>query len=377
MMGRVIGGGVLLALAVALSLFVTVGSAHARVYGVCADCHAMHASQDGASLAGPMEVAGGPRVALTSLSCAGCHTGDNVVGDPTPYVYSPTAVYGTDTLAGGNFRWVVEGDGSANGHNCLEVPGMMEDAVLTDAPGRGDHPPGTDFSYCQVCHSMAMPTEGYPLTCQTCHQRITNCSSCHLPKHHADDTADGPVGESGGWYRFLNSSNHPNSLTGVIGIEDDDWELTVSATDHNEYNGCSLATGLPDNSLSHYCGGCHGQFHGTHNSSVGADASPWLRHPTSVALRASGETSLYNTSDGISVGPYNPLAPVARDPAALTAGTGLGITVTPGADQVMCLSCHAAHGTPYADMLRWDYDTCNASTTNADCGCFVCHTAKD
>ena len=43
---------------------------------------------------------------------------------------------------------------------------------------------------------------------------------------------------------------------------------------------------------------------------------------------------------------------------------------------VLCISCHRAHGTPYADILRWDYSSCTAGNPNANCGCFACHTSK-
>ncbi len=46
---------------------------------------------------------------------------------------------------------------------------------------------------------------------------------------------------------------------------------------------------------------------------------------------------------------------------------------------VTCLSCHRAHGSPYADLLRWDYDTMIAGNAGdaTGKGCFVCHTTKD
>jgi hypothetical protein len=48
---------------------------------------------------------------------------------------------------------------------------------------------------------------------------------------------------------------------------------------------------------------------------------------------------------------------------------------------VMCLSCHRAHGSPYNDMLRWDYDGMVAGNGsgggNDGTGCFKCHSEKD
>lgn len=47
-----------------------------------------------------------------------------------------------------------------------------------------------------------------------------------------------------------------------------------------------------------------------------------------------------------------------------------------GVDKVMCLSCHRAHGSPYPDMLRFDYNMEAGGGTSTD-GCFKCHTNKD
>jgi predicted CXXCH cytochrome family protein len=42
---------------------------------------------------------------------------------------------------------------------------------------------------------------------------------------------------------------------------------------------------------------------------------------------------------------------------------------------VMCLSCHGAHATPYADILRWDYTEMVAGDDGSG-GCVTCHTQK-
>jgi len=342
----------------------------AMVSGKCSNCHTMHNSQSGS----PMAMTGNNTATklchkdLLRKSCVGCHTGTNagVIGSShgsTPYVFSTTPpIYGVNTLAGGNFYWVLKDP--TKGHNCLSIPGMQPDPYLSEAPG--------------------MPNAASGTKCASCHRRIESCMSCHNPKHHANDKSSPVVGKSGGFYRFLNSSFHPNDTTGVIGIEDDDWEYTVSSSDHNEYMGCNNLYGYDDNSMSNYCAGCHQHFHGIQwtdtNGKVVADGkSPWFMHPTSLALSdATGdEYQYYNNGNG-----YSPLAPVARDPNRLLSMTHSTsqVWVKKGeseGDQVMCLSCHRAHGSPYQDMLRWDYKACISGTYNSKCGCFVCHTTKD
>ncbi|NDY41531.1 hypothetical protein G3N55_01510 [Dissulfurirhabdus thermomarina] len=359
---RIIGavGGAAAAVA-----FLAAGTALARVTGPCANCHTMHNSQDGGPVA-----AGGPYAYLTTDDCVGCHTnpsgGETVLdlGGGTLVPVVNTAAPPVTPLAAGNFYWV-RGGNDTKGHNCLTVPGITQDQFLAKAPGT---------------------SRGGP-QCMACHGRISNCESCHTPRHHADDSGSGPVGEAGGWYRFLNSSAHGQSDTGVIGIEDADWEHTVSAADHNEYRGTTNAYGIDDNSMSNYCGGCHDQFHGIlwTDGSNPDNHSPWFLHPTHLALADTDpgkEYHFYNTANGTAPGPYNPLVPVARDPGRLAGMTGPDAQVYVAAgeaqgDQVMCLSCHRAHGSPYDDMLRWDYQACDAGSPSADCGCFVCHTSKD
>ncbi len=341
---------------------------NARVSGPCVNCHTMHNSQNGQ----PVDVNGPNKYLLNvgSDPCAACHTGTNIGGGSStgtiPFVNSTTEpTYGVDTLAAGNFYWVQAGN-ATKGHNCLTIPGMQPDPYLTQAPGKPDSASGVQ--------------------CAKCHDRIESCESCHKPAHHADDTVTPVVGESGGWYRFLNSEYHGSSLTGVKGIEDDDWEYTRSSSDHNEYMGCNNPYGNNDNSMSNYCAGCHYKFHGinytdTNGSVVADNHNPWFLHPTHLALADTDSGKEYhNYNDGNG---YSPFAPVARDPDRLASMTGPDANVyvavgTTDGDQVMCLSCHRAHGTPYNDMLRWDYSTCNAGTGSpSTCGCYVCHTTKD
>ena len=165
----------------------------------------------------------------------------------------------------------------------------------------------------------------------------------------------------------------------MIGIEDGNWEQTKSDLDHNEYKGGVLTSSGGhdgDRSMADYCAGCHQKFH---DSDFVGTTSPWLMHPNNYALPDDSEKEyrLYNTQEGTTKGPYNPQAPVARP--ELTDWTGPSSTVTPGTDQVFCLSCHRPHGTPNKDILRWDYDGMVAGTTGATAGtgCFVCHTTKD
>lgn len=327
-------------------LLLGVTSAYAAVSGSCANCHTMHNSQGGVS-----EIDEGPSGSLTKGTCVGCHTGNNTVNGVMPYVFSPDGpTYGTDTLAGGNFYWVTQ-DGK-KGHNVKGIPTMLEDGILNKAPG--------GIATCSEttgCHDSLfdIPT------------KATGCEGCHLaPKHHAARQVEGmPAKQEHGYFRFL--SGHVGDLIGshgVEGIEDIDWQHSKSETDHNEYlgvvsnNSTGGFAGVGGNTMTAYCTGCHGNFHVQQNT-----MGSWIRHPSDAKLPSDGEYTAYTV--------YDPEVPVARD-----AFNGVESTVDSD-DMVMCLSCHRAHGSPYDDMLRWDYDTMIISGgSNDGTGCFKCHSEK-
>jgi predicted CXXCH cytochrome family protein len=333
-------------LAAAAMVVVFCGTAMAKVEGACGNCHTMHNSQGGnhmminTTIDGTSGGAhGGGYPALTRGTCVGCHTGANNGSNTTPYVYDPDGVtYGTDTLAGGNFYWVRHDteNKNAKGHNVKGIPGMTAD-TLTVAPG--------GFSGCD-CHTSlyTMPTVD------------TGCQGCHRePKHHAPQQAAGTAAvAANGYFRFL--SGH-NGGTGVHGIEDSDWQYNNSATDHNEYLGDHENT---TNTMTGYCVGCHGEFH------TQVSGGEWIRHPSDARLPSTGEYTGYTV--------YDPNVPVARPDLGNIAATE---SVANNADMVMCLSCHRAHGSPYADLLRWEYDQMVAGDNTKSGGCFVCHTNKN
>jgi predicted CXXCH cytochrome family protein len=336
---------------------------------LCVNCHTMHNMQDGVDLGGPNQTL------LTESTCIACHTGPNIGGSTVvPYVYSATATYGIDTLAGGNFRWVELTD-DTRGHNVLAA---NPDTI-------GFTPPGWDETFNANGQVAPAGAWGTQLTCAGtygCHgTRVAGDFAAMSGSHHADDTViDGStVGKS---YRFL---------YGIIGKEDPEWEYDPDASTHNQYYGYDRTTDTPPvggsegaKGISYLCAECHGDFHTGAADDSGADtlntaASPWLRHPTDYDMNdLAGEYLLYG---GGAADSYQPLVPVATDrPAALLAAAPAitNVYATNGDAIVTCISCHRAHGSPYPDLMRWDYTTeCSAGTADADCGCFQCHSGKD
>ena len=341
--------------------------ADARVSGICSNCHTMHNSQDNSAI-----VSGMPNSTMLVTDCVGCHSATDsttiheIGGYPVPIVFNATEpTYPPDgstssALAGGNFFWVQDGaHGDAYGHNVFGI--SAADTTLSNAPGAS--------TSCSACHN-------------TLASAASGCKGCHVARHHADDSTE-VVGEEGGYYRFLGSVMHADydwlPGEGVKGIESDDWEQNPSSTNHNGYMGTADAyakkgTGpyIDRYTIAQKCNGCHGIFHHMMNSDqtnmdlVGDYYGAWLRHPSDVVLPNSGEYANYTV--------YDPMVPVAKPDLTGKKNDG---SVVPGTDIVTCISCHRAHGSPFKDMLRWDYSSMLAGSGSNENGCFKCHSTKD
>ncbi len=323
----------------------------------------MHNSEDGVTLVSE------PEAYLLATDCVGCHSSDtdqtivNFNGDRVPIVFN-TSGYPTQPLAGGNFYNVSLGGASNDvyGHNVWGISG--EDNKLSEAPGDT-----TNCTTATSCHgSLATDPE---TTFGNGSYGRNGCMGCHQStKHHGESILDGDLETEGsGWYRFL-SGHWPDTAT--YGVEDPDWEHNPSAG-HNKYQGVDFYYwgqtsyfGLVEaHSITAYCRGCHKEFHFLNGGIANGMQSPWVMHPTDLALPTTGEFSGYDP-----VANYDPVVPVAWvNPAAPTTGEAV----------VMCLSCHRAHGSEYPDMLRWDYNEMVVGTTGSGKGkgCFVCHSQKD
>lgn len=378
---------VLISLTVIMSvLLVGYGFSYA-ISGQCANCHTMHASQNGSWIGDPDIT---KHRSLLKFGCQACHTGSTGEknGD-APIVYHTTAPTGQGngkTLAGGDFYWVTQVSGDNKGHNVEGVGSVGEDQLIgNNAPGFV--PPGWDATATSVGYTFgAVAPNGWTqqVTCAGefgCHGKHglgVDIWAGVSGGHHGNiggtaSQVTTPATTVGGSYRFLN---------GITGLEDANWNWGENASTHNEYSGVNdtsarnTEVGAGDyagartaGTISFLCAECHGRYHASIASGA-TGASPWLRHPTDVVLPgdASKEYSNYTA--------YSVQAPIARPDLTSIADHAV---VVPGTDIVMCLSCHRAHGSDQPDLLRWDYSGMVAGTTggSAGTGCFVCHRNKD
>ncbi len=370
------------------------------ITGQCSNCHTMHNSQDGSAVVqtyavgtpgseGPPVVdptpgalntkVATPQQYLLNADCIACHTGNTATAKNSfdaPIVLhttNPTGQGYQKTLAGGDFSWVASATGDdSTGHNVVGI--SLEDAAI------GKTPPGWDYNATPGQNSDGRITGGNnttwtsQLTCAGtfgCHGAHNEDSpfSAIKKSHHSNTglskTQANGASTVGASFRFL---------SGINGLEDENWEWDATESVHNEYYGVNgNSTYTTKTTISYLCAQCHGIYHSAIDDDVpSGGGSPWLRHPTDVDLPNDtyGEYNYYNPDNA---NKYSVEAPIARPTVPATPSS----TVAPGTDIVMCLSCHRAHGSDQPDLLRWAYSGMKAGTGNDDTGCFTCHTAKN
>ena len=322
--------------------------ATAQVTGVCSNCHTMHNSQGGLGMAfdDTGDTTTTPMPHLTKSSCLGCHI---TTGNPNEVIGPKVdGAYGTGTArAGGTFKYDAGGTtGPANDnsvHNVwsadVPIPGTPleeEDTFTGTIPGLSDG-----------MNSGEGSEDPNDLTC-------AGSSGCH-----GDALVDGNDAGIGGFhhgskegYRFLQIAT---DQTPVTGLKSPNWELGgADANNHNVYSSSATA------GISLLCGNCHPNFHGEANT---WDGSTWIRHPTDRDIPNDWTPNI------TAVYEEHPFA--FGDISGKSPGSSYNATDA----QVMCLSCHRAHGSPYDDILRWSYSDQNAGSGH-DEGCLGCHSKQ-
>ncbi|MGC8753754.1 MAG: cytochrome c3 family protein [Thermosulfidibacteraceae bacterium] len=349
-------------------VIVTLPTAPEISYGIpsqlCSNCHTMHASY----FEGPTHKVTTPRSFLLKIDCIGCHSGSS---GPTSFPYNAPIVYHTSnpggtgpgkTLAGGDFYWVAQSGGDRKGHNVAGI--ANNDITLGLTPPGWDPTATSGFIYGQVANG-ANPWNKQ-LTC-------AGTYGCH-GNHNFQDPLVALKGAHHNNAKVNNSATKADSTTvstytvagsyrflaNIYGLEAVDWEWNATNATHNEYYGVNGNANYNNkNTISYLCAECHGYFH----SNIGS-GSPWLRHPTDIALPSDTNKDYTNYRS------YNLAVPVARP----TVPSNSSSTVTPGQDIVICLSCHRAHGSENDYILRWDYK--NWPSNGQTIGCSVCHISK-
>jgi hypothetical protein len=277
----------------------------------------MHNSQDGAQVASVPE--GNPYLLIDGNSsdvCLRCHAayGQFLGGEG----YGP----------GGDFYWLTKtytwsahghdysSPGDSHGHNVVSPAyALTADGTLTDAPGG-------DFLS----------------------ERLT-CTSCHDPHGNQSfrilyGTAIGPIYD-GIRYDFTEPAPlaKGNSRRTYLGQGDE------TNAKHTVYK----------SGMAEWCSNCHTDFHSPNTNN--------FVHPTGQNLGSviAGIYNAYVSSDdptgGSQLTAYNGLVPFEDVDVNLDTVDPTNYTAGPvGTDQVMCLTCHRAHASPFMDIGRWDFN---------------------
>ncbi len=304
----------------------------AAVSGQCDNCHTMHYSQGGV----PLGTWGddGPYATLLINDCIGCHTGSDPFPDATPYVQTTGTAFSDDRcLAGGFFTdpWDINDNNSSSQHDIgsKSDPAGFDTAETTWYTGSDD---GLGCGGTNGCHGNETDLDDMDA----------------IAGGHHDTLAT---------YRMLYVGG--NAVAG-LGAADYEEDLILNGTtvEVNTYS-----AGADDYSISQLCGKCHGDFHGNDDTEgPNQGEGPWERHPTDFDIP--GAWVIGDESYTLDADDYKD-NPVGYDFAAGAPGTERRVT---------CLSCHRAHGTGNADLLRWPYGEMLAGqTTEVTHGCLGCH----
>ena len=241
--------------------------------------------------------------------------------------------YGEGYGPGGDFYWVTKtfswttswgetqtSQGDSHGHNVISgFFHINEDAVLAQAPG------GNFLSselVCTSCHDPHGNTNFRMLYDSTLGPRYQD--------GRFEFTADAPLARGNS---FMSSA-------GSSGAE--------SSSNHTVYK----------SGMSEWCANCHGEMHSGHNSALLHTVDEPLGAQISAIYNAYVSTE--DPSSGSQVSSYLGLVPFEAINVDLAAADPSNYTLGPeGADNVMCLSCHRSHASPFRDAGRWDFSATN------------------
>lgn len=282
----------------------------------CQGCHTMHNSQNNAPVdaAHPNGNAYLLNAGNPSDTCLRCHANYGQFRSGEGFGPGGDFYWVTRT-----FTWVSRGTtynstGDSHGHNVISpARGIAQDATLTSAPGG-------DFLSSRL-----------------------GCTSCHDPHGNQNfrllyGTQLGPI-YGGIRYSFqypapLAKGNSRNTYGTNSGVE--------TNTDHTIYK----------SGMSDWCANCHRDFH--------SDYTTDFTHPTRpmgsvVAATYNAYVSTADPVSGNEATSYWGLVPFEAVNVDLATADPANYTQGPtGVDEVMCLTCHRAHSSPFADISRWD-----------------------
>jgi len=342
------------AIVVTLGLGSTSFAFHSGGVAECIGCHEMHGA------VGPSLLQGSDN----SSTCLICHgePGQSSYHVATPDSQMPTGIAPLNMSAGGDFGWIkknyyftIRGSlntelGDSHGHNIIALDeGYIADSRNTTAPG-GIFPNAQ--LHCTACHDMhgkgRYTTAGvYAKTGQAIYTSGSYGAVPTVLSHGSYAT---------GVYRLLNGTGDVRN--GVTFANNPPVAVTNSTYNRSEFffqTRVAYGSGMGD-----FCGTCHPDMHST---------AGILRHPTEQVMSGaiegnynsyvkSGDMTGVEASSFLSLVPFEEgLIYSAANIATLKGhavinDSQLGGPTGPGAEQVMCLSCHRAHASGFPESQK-------------------------
>ena len=364
---------------------------------ICADCHTMHNSDDGAPV---VEAGYGTGLAPNpemlyradwTDMCLSCHMqGQNTSataalpnvldsGWTAPIVMTLDGVDPAGiAMPGGDFYY--SDLDPATGHNPAYTAGalgatatslfMASDPILGDVPPGGIIDGDNEWS-CHTCHGMHSRFSGSYTAWRQISRKVNGVVVSGDVTSFGVETATGNKGATAAGYEPLKSNsrgdvqgtNYVNKRADTQALEGADLFLDESDINKNVYRG----------GFSSFCSVCHGDFHGGNGETRTADNANtraggyWVRHPSNVAMNEAGSkygintyTAVVTNAQGTNPNPvgYDWRYPLVQPDADFTVKIDVASMTDPataiGADRMMCLTCHKAHASEFNNMTRWD-----------------------
>ncbi len=367
---------------------------------ICTDCHTLHATDgNGASITKggwDTQTAGGYGALLQKGDytdiCLSCHKDGNntaatadlrnnkTAGWTAPIVMTLDGnVPAGKSMPAGDFYW--SNLDPKKGHNPAYTKGsavptsktLAADPTLTTVPPGGSDIASTAGEWsCHACHGMhSRFSDSYVAYRQLSRQvnginysgdvRAFGVES--VPGNKTQNPAYEPIkSNSRGDVQLDANGNrtlYVDHRADTQALQGADLYADYGDANHNVYQG----------GFSSFCSTCHGNFHGGNGETNTADNgttrvnSAWVKHPTNILLSdaaasgygVAGYTKVVKNSQNTTPNPtgYDWKYPLVKgDTDFTTTRTTLGAVV--GSDRIMCLTCHQAHASPFANMTRWD-----------------------
>ena len=394
-----------LKLAVAAVLAFAGSSAYAFHDGgvaACEGCHVMHNASGGRAQTVVANSRAGFQTNVTnsyllqgsdqSSTCLVCHGGNgapfSVANYQTGFGPNAGSLSNTNFTPGGDFGWLMfagPSTGNKKAHNVVAADYTYSADSITTAPG-GTFASGAGKAAfaCSNCHDphgryrlqglATSPEVKSPLTGGTF--PITQSGSYGAP------TGGIPASQAIGVYRLLAGAGYsPASNPSFPFPNDPPFAVAPVVYNQIEDNGHGEVRVAYGQGMSEWCQNCHTNIH----LDGYVNGAPGLRHPAGNGAKLQpAQFNVYNAyiSSGRVTGSnvYSSLVPFEvgtkdiSDAGLKTGAASNGnpqsgatppILVAGAASNVMCISCHRAHGSGFDSITRWDNNSHSTMISNA------------